>query len=77
MVLRRENCIATKNILIYLHGIVDYCLRYDYNGEMHLQGYMDYDLKGSMDNGKNTFSICFNLGFTMISYMRKMCNGLN
>ena len=40
---RHDHLIATKNILRYLNGTVDYGLKYDANQNINLEGYVDLD----------------------------------
>ena len=41
--LRHVHLIATKHILRYLKGIVDYGLKYEANQKINLEGYVDSD----------------------------------
>jgi hypothetical protein len=65
--LRQEHWVATKHVLKYLRGIVEYGLRYLGDGEVKLQGYSDLDWAGSAIDRKSTSRCCFNLGSTMVS----------
>jgi hypothetical protein len=64
---RHEHLIDAKHILIYLCGILNYSLRYSSNRYIQLHGFTDLDWKGSVDDRKSTYGICFSLGSAMIS----------
>jgi hypothetical protein len=64
---RHGHWIATKHILRYLHGTLNYGLRYASNNDVKLHGFINLDWAGSEDETNNTSSICFNLGSAMIS----------
>jgi hypothetical protein len=61
-----EHWIVAKHILRYLHGTLNYGLRYVSNSDVQLQGYTNYDLAGSADERKRTSGLCFSLGSLMI-----------
>jgi hypothetical protein len=64
---RQEHWVATKHVLRYLRGIMEYGLRYLGDGEVKLQGYTDSDCVGIASYMKNTLGCSFILGSTMIS----------
>jgi len=64
---RHHHWAVTKQVLIYLHGTVGYGLRYVYDGEVELQGFVDFDRAGSVVGRKSTSGCYFSLGSTMIS----------
>ena len=49
--LRHVHLIATKHILRYLRGTVDYGIKYDANQKIKLEGYVDSDWVGSAIRG--------------------------
>jgi hypothetical protein len=68
---RQEHWVATKHVLRYLRGIVEYGLRYLGDGEVKLQGYSDSDWVGSATDRKSTSGCCFSLGSMMISWFNR------
>jgi len=67
---RRAHLVATKHVLRYLKGTVDYGLRYDVDCEIRLHGYTYSDSVGSVLDWKSTSGCCFSLGSGMISWFR-------
>ena len=65
---RHVHLIATKHILRYLKGTVDYGLKYEANQKINLEGYVDSDWAGSAINRKSTSGWCFNMGSIVISW---------
>ena len=63
--------IATKHVMRYLKGTIEFGLYYDGNHDYILYGYTDTDWARSISDRKNTSSICFYLGFTMSSWFSK------
>ena len=59
---RHVHLIATKNILRYLKGPVDYGIKYDTNQKINLDGYVDFDWLGSSIDRKITSGCCFCMG---------------
>ena len=51
---RHVHLIATKHILRYMKGIVDYGLKYEANQKIKLEGYVDSDWVGSAIDRKST-----------------------
>jgi hypothetical protein len=68
---RRVHLVATKHVLRYLKGTVDYGLRYDVDCEIRLHGYTDSDWVGSVADWKSTSGCCFSLGSGMISWFNR------
>eukprot|EP00253_Pinus_taeda_P004684 PITA_04684 len=62
--------IVAKNLLRYLHGTINYGLRYTV-GNLRLHGYTDVDWVGSVVDRKSTSVCCFSLGSASISLSRK------
>jgi hypothetical protein len=52
---RQEHWVATKHVLGYLRGAMEYGLRYLGDGEMKLQGYSNSDWAGNATNRKRSF----------------------
>jgi hypothetical protein len=65
---RKEHWIDAKHILRYLRGMITYGLRYASNNGVQLHGFIDSDFVGSENDINSTFSMCFSLGYTMISW---------
>lgn len=63
--------VATKHVLSYFHGTVGYGLRYFLGGEVKLQGYMDSNCVGSVEDKNSMSGCCFSLGLAMISWFSK------
>ena len=68
---RRVHLVATKHVMRYLKGTIDFGLYYDRNHDYGLYGYTDADLVGSVSNRKSTSCGCYCLGFAMISWFSK------
>ena len=65
---RQVHLVATKHILWYLKGTIDYGLRYAGDCEFGLVGYTDSDWAGSVTDRKSTSGCCFSLGSTVIAW---------
>jgi hypothetical protein len=68
---RHVHWITTKQVLRYLHGTIGYGLRYVSDGDVKLQGYIDFDWGGSAMDQKSTSGCCFSLGSGMISCLSR------
>jgi hypothetical protein len=68
---RKVHWIATKHVLRYLRGTVEYGLRYVRGDGVQLQGYTDSDWAGSAMDKKSTSRCCFSLGSAVISWFGK------
>jgi hypothetical protein len=64
---RHEHWIAAKHVLRYIHGTINYGLRYIASSNIHLHGFTDSNWAGSAKDKKSTSGMCFNLGSAMIS----------
>jgi hypothetical protein len=62
--------VATKHVMRYLKGTLDYGLSYDGDHDFTLSGYTNSDWDGSVSDKKST-SGCFSLGSTMISWQSR------
>ena len=68
---RNVHLIATKHILRYLRGTVDYGLKYEANQNINLEGYVDSDWVGSTINRKSTSGYFFSMGLGVISWFSR------
>jgi hypothetical protein len=62
---------ATKHVLRYLKGTIDYGIRYVSYCEINLQGYIDSYWVGTVADHKSTSRCCFSFRSTMISWFRR------
>jgi hypothetical protein len=71
--------VATKHVIRYLKGKLDYCLSYVTDHEFGLYGYLDSDWAGNIHDRKSTSTYCFSLGSNMVSWrsMKNSCVALN
>jgi hypothetical protein len=65
---RHEHWIATKHVLRYICGTINYGLRYTASSNIQLHGFTDSDWARSVEDRKSTSSMCFSLGSVMISW---------
>ena len=56
---KRVHLIATKNVMRYLKGMIDFGLYYDRDHDNILYGYMDSDWVGSFTDRKSTLAGCY------------------
>jgi hypothetical protein len=59
---RNEHWIAEKHVLRYMHGTINYFLRYTASSDIQLHGFTDSDWAGSAEDRKSTSGMCFNFG---------------
>jgi hypothetical protein len=59
--------VATKLVLEYLRGTVEYGMKYLGDGEVKMQWYSESNWISSATNRKSTSRCCFSLVLTMIS----------
>ena len=69
--LKHVHLIATKHILRYLKGTVDYGLKYEVNQNINLEGYVDSNWAGSAIDRKSTSGCCFSMGSGVISWFSR------
>ena len=62
---------ATKRILRYVQGTIDFGIHYIKHGSVKLVGYSDSDWGSNIDDKKSTSGQCFNLGSGMITWISK------
>ena len=65
---RHEHWIAAKHVLRYIHGTINYSLRYTASSDIQPHGFTDSDWARSAEDRKSTSSMCFSLGSAMISW---------
>jgi hypothetical protein len=65
---KHEHWIAAKHVLRYIHGTLNYGLRYTASSDIQLHGFIDSDWAGSTKDRKSTSRMCFSLGSLMISW---------
>jgi hypothetical protein len=65
---RHEHWIAAKHVLKYIHGMLNYGLRYTLTSDVQLHGFIDSDWVGSAKDKMITSGLCFSLGSAMISW---------
>ena len=58
---------ASKRILRYLKGIIDYGVKFEKRQEFKLYGFSDSDWARSIDDTKSTSGYCFSLGSGVFS----------
>ena len=65
---RKVYWVATKHVLRYLAGTMDYGLGYRRSGGVGLVGFTDSYWAGSASDWKSTFGCCFSLGSVVVSW---------
>jgi hypothetical protein len=68
---RRVHWVATKHVLKYLRGTIDYGLSYVQGDGVRLMGYTDSDWAANVVDRKNTSRCCFSLGSTFVSWFSR------
>ena len=68
---RHVHLIATKHILRYLKGTVDYGLKYEVNHMTNLEGYVDSDWVGNSIDRKITLGYFFSMGLGVIYWFSR------
>ena len=68
---RHVHLIATKHILRYLEGTVDYGLMYEANHKINLEGYLDSYWEGSAIDRKSTSVCYFSMGSGVICWFSR------
>jgi hypothetical protein len=64
---RCVHLIATKHVMRYLNGTLDFGLSYNRDHDFILIGYIDSNWVGSVYDRKSTPGCCFSLGSSMTS----------
>lgn len=68
---RKVHWVATKHILRYLQGTVDYGLDYRQGDGVRLVGHTDSDCAGCGSDRKSTSGCCFGLGSAVVSWFSR------
>ena len=68
---RHVHLVATKHVMRYLKGTLDYGLTYVVDLEFRLCGYTDSDWEGRAKYIKSTSGCCFSLGLGIISWLSR------
>jgi hypothetical protein len=68
---RRVHLVATKHVMRYIKGTLDYGLCYTGDHEFRMYGYTDSYWVGSASDRKSTSGCCFSLGSSMTSWKRR------
>ena len=63
--------IATKHILRYMKGTVNYGLKYEADQKINLEGYVDFDWEGNAIDRKSISGCCFSMGSGVISWFSR------
>jgi hypothetical protein len=66
---KRVHWVATKHVLRYLQGMMDYGLDYARGDVVILIGYTDSDWEGCIVDKKSTSWCCFGLGSRVVSWL--------
>jgi hypothetical protein len=66
-----EHWIDAKHVLRYLHGKINYGLRYTSTNDIRPHGFTYSDWAGSAKDRRSTSRMCFSLGFAMISWTNR------
>ena len=69
--IRHLHLIATKHILRYLRGTIDYGLKYEVSQKINLEGYVDSDWAGNAIDRKRNSGCCLSMRSGVISWFRK------
>jgi hypothetical protein len=68
---RQVHLVASKHVIRYLKGTLDFGLRYVTDHEFRLYGYLDSDWTDSIPDWKSTLTYCFSLGSSMVSWSNR------
>ena len=68
---RRAHWVATKHVLRYLKGMIDYGLNYEKRDGIELTGHTDFDWARSVMDRKSTLGCCFILGSAVVSWFSR------
>ena len=69
--LRHVHLIATKHIMRYLKGTIDYGLKYEADQKINLEGYVDSYWAGISIDRKRNSGCCFSMGSGVISWFSR------
>jgi hypothetical protein len=62
---------ATKAVLRYLKGTLDYGIKYTDASDVELTGYSDSDWAGNLNDRRSTTGYAFNIGSGVVSWSSK------
>jgi hypothetical protein len=65
---RRGHWVATKHVLRYLYGMIDYGLDYQRGDGFRLVGYTNSYWAGCVSDRKSTSGCCFGLDSTVVAW---------
>ena len=68
---KESHWLATKRILRYIKGKMDFDLLYSYNNDLALHGYLDSDWGGDQEERWSTIGYVFYLGSPTFTWMSK------
>jgi hypothetical protein len=68
---RRVHLVATKHVMRYLKGTLDFGLSYNGDHDFNMSGYTDSDWAGSVLDRKSTSGCCFSMGSAMILWQSR------
>ena len=68
---RRVHWTATKHILRYIRGTLEYGLVYEHRGGVQLARFTDVDWARCVEDQKSTSGCCFNIGSGVFSWFRR------
>ena len=68
---KRMHWIVAKHVLHYLHGTVEYGIRYVQGEGIQLIGYTDADWARSTTDKRSTLGCCFSLGSGVLSWFNR------
>eukprot|EP00253_Pinus_taeda_P032704 PITA_32704 len=68
---------ATKNVLRYLQGTVDYGIIYTDSSDVRLAGFADSNLEGNVDDRRSITGYAFSLGSGVITWSNKKQNAIS
>eukprot|EP00253_Pinus_taeda_P002398 PITA_02398 len=68
---KRVHWAVARHILRYVHGIVEYGLKYSQGEDVRLNGFTDPDWASSLVDQKSTSRYCFTVGSGMISWCNR------
>jgi hypothetical protein len=71
-----EHWMASKHVLRYIRGTINYGLRYTASSDIQLHGFTDSDWVGSAEDRRSTSGMCFSLGSAVISWGRRKHNSV-
>ena len=74
---RRVHRIATKHVMRYIKGTIEFRLYYNRDHDYRLYGYTNSDWEGCVAERKSTSGGCYCVGCAMISWFSKKQSGVS